>query len=73
NLESSKPDQISSAVGNPRKGTSNETATEWFFGNSYAAVTPTPTTSGNGNDNTSNNWNNGVQAWNDLHQYSTLP
>ncbi|EOX91892.1 hypothetical protein QUC31_003349 [Theobroma cacao] len=69
NLEVSKPEI--SAVGNPRKGTSNETATEWFFGSSYAPVTPTPTTSSNGNDNTSN-WN-GVQAWNDLHQYSTLP
>ncbi|XVF59123.1 hypothetical protein PTKIN_Ptkin07bG0250000 [Pterospermum kingtungense] len=69
NLEVSKPEI--SAVGNPRKATSNETATEWFFGNSYAPVTPTPTTSGNGNDNPSN-WN-GVQAWNDLHQYSTLP
>ncbi|XVF15316.1 hypothetical protein REPUB_Repub09cG0141000 [Reevesia pubescens] len=72
NLEVSKP-EISLDVGNPRKGTSNETATEWFFGNSYAPVTPTPTTSSNGNDNTAtNNWN-GVQAWNDLHQYSTLP
>ncbi|XP_022740996.1 dof zinc finger protein DOF5.7-like [Durio zibethinus] len=70
NLEVSKHEI--SAVGNPRKGTSNETATEWFFGNSYAPVTPTPTTSGNGNDNTTSNWN-GVQAWNDLHQYSTLP
>ncbi|XP_021274371.1 dof zinc finger protein DOF5.7-like [Herrania umbratica] len=69
NLEVSKPEI--SAVGNPRKGTSNETATEWFFGSSYAPVTPTPTSSSNGNDNTSN-WN-GVQAWNDLHQYSTLP
>ncbi|XWS41673.1 hypothetical protein CRYUN_Cryun17cG0102600 [Craigia yunnanensis] len=69
NLEASKPEI--SAVGNPRKGTSNQTATEWFFGNSYAPVNPTPTTSSNGNDNTSN-WN-GVQAWNDLHQYSTLP
>ncbi|XVE86889.1 hypothetical protein DITRI_Ditri18aG0071700 [Diplodiscus trichospermus] len=72
NLEASKTEI--SAVGNPRKGTSNETATEWFFGNSYAPapVTPTPTTSSNGNENTISNWN-GVQAWNDLHQYSTLP
>ncbi|XP_022773897.1 dof zinc finger protein DOF5.7-like [Durio zibethinus] len=69
NLETSKPEIL--AVGNSRKGTSNETATEWFFGNSIAPVIPTPTTSINGNDNTSN-WN-GVQAWNDLHQYSTLP
>ncbi|XP_022752048.1 dof zinc finger protein DOF5.7-like [Durio zibethinus] len=69
NLEASKPEI--SAVENPRKGTSNETSMEWFFGNSHAPVIPTPTTSSNGNDNTSN-WN-GVQAWNDLHQYSTLP
>ncbi|XVE83040.1 hypothetical protein DITRI_Ditri16bG0054900 [Diplodiscus trichospermus] len=71
NLEVSKPEI--SAVGNPIKGTNNETSTEWFFGNSYAPVTPTPTptTTSNGNDNTSN-WN-GVQAWNNLHQYSTLP
>ncbi|KAE8706984.1 putative synaptotagmin [Hibiscus syriacus] len=68
NLEVSKSENIS-AAGNPRKDTSNE----WFFGNSYVApVTRTPTTSGNGNDNTSSNWN-GVQQWNDLHQYSTLP
>ncbi|KAE8704076.1 Dof zinc finger protein PBF [Hibiscus syriacus] len=71
NLEISKPEIP--AAGNQRKDTSNETATEWFFGNSYAPVTPTPTTSSNGNDNTTtSNWN-GVQAWNDLHHYSTLP
>ncbi|KAK8606952.1 hypothetical protein V6N13_052704 [Hibiscus sabdariffa] len=71
NLEISKPE--TSAAGNQGKVMSNETATEWFFGNSYAPVTPTPTTSSNGNDNTTtSNWN-GVQAWNDLHHYSTLP
>ncbi|KAE8671501.1 Dof zinc finger protein DOF5.3 [Hibiscus syriacus] len=71
NLEISKPEIP--AAGNQRKGTSNETATEWFFGNSYAPVTPTPTTSSNGNDNTTtSNWN-GIQAWNDLYHYSTLP
>ena len=71
NLEVSKPEI--SAVGNPRKGTSNEAAKEWFFGNSYAPVTTTPTTTSNDNDNdNTSNWN-GVQAWNDLHQYSTLP
>ncbi|KAE8709600.1 Dof zinc finger protein DOF5.3 [Hibiscus syriacus] len=60
NLEVSKSENISTA-GNPRKDTSNE----WFLGNSYAApVTQTPTTS--------SNWN-GVQPWNDFHQYSTLP
>ncbi|KAE8655851.1 putative synaptotagmin [Hibiscus syriacus] len=67
NMEVSKAENIS-AAGTPRKDTSNE----WFLGNSYAApVTQTPTNSGNGNDNTSCNWN-GVQPWNDLHQYSTL-
>ncbi|GLT44174.1 hypothetical protein SLA2020_180880 [Shorea laevis] len=70
NLEGSKPE-----VGNSRKGGESTAATEWFFGNSYAApvTTPTPTNSGgNGNDNTGN-WN-GVPAWTaDLHQYSTLP
>ncbi|GMI68722.1 STOMATAL CARPENTER 1 [Hibiscus trionum] len=71
NLEITKPEI--SAAGNQRKGPTNETATEWFFGNSYAPVTPTPTTSSNGNDKTTtSNWN-GVQAWNDLHHYSTLP
>ncbi|KAK8485702.1 hypothetical protein V6N13_089150 [Hibiscus sabdariffa] len=65
NLEVSKPENIL-AFGNPRKNTSNETAKEWFFGNSYVApVAQTETT-------TSSNWN-GVQPWNDLHQYSTLP
>ncbi|GMI86557.1 STOMATAL CARPENTER 1 [Hibiscus trionum] len=72
NLEVSKPENVP-AFGNPRKDTSNETAKEWLFGNSYVApVTQTATTSGNGNDNTNSNWN-GVQPWNDLHQYSTLP
>ncbi|KAK8717373.1 hypothetical protein V6N13_044644 [Hibiscus sabdariffa] len=71
NLEITRPEI--SAAENQRKGPSNETATEWFFGNSYAPVTPTPTTSSNGNDKTTtSNWN-GVQAWNDLHHYSTLP
>ncbi|KAL9461125.1 hypothetical protein AB3S75_001778 [Citrus x aurantiifolia] len=79
NLEiSSKPE--APAVGNSRKeGASGEsTATEWFFGNSYAPVTagtPTTTSSGGngGNDNTINNWNNGAQGWSDLHRYSGLP
>ncbi|XP_016729532.2 dof zinc finger protein DOF5.7 [Gossypium hirsutum] len=68
NLEVSKPENVST-MGNPRK--SNETAKEWFFGNSYA----TPTTSSNGNDNNNtSNWNGvQVQPWNDLNQYTTLP
>ncbi|CAB4283918.1 unnamed protein product [Prunus armeniaca] len=60
---------------------SGDTATEWFFGNSYAPpVTPTPTNSGGGNgggggnENTSN-WQHGIQAWSshDLQQYNALP
>ncbi|XP_023887412.2 dof zinc finger protein DOF5.7 [Quercus suber] len=74
NLEISKPDAC--GVENSRKegGTSGDTPTEWFFGNSYGSVTPTATDSeGNrGNDNASN-WN-GIQAWGgDLQQYSALP
>ncbi|EEF29991.1 dof zinc finger protein DOF5.7 [Ricinus communis] len=71
NLEISKPEV--SGVGNSRKEA--DTATEWFFGNSYRQVNPTPTNSNsNGNDNTAgaSNWN-GVQAWGDLHQYNGLP
>ncbi|GLU13348.1 hypothetical protein SLE2022_299860 [Rubroshorea leprosula] len=70
NLEGSKLE-----AENSRKGGESTDATEWFFGNSYAApvTTPTPTKRGsNGNDNTSN-WNS-ASAWNtDLHQYSALP
>lgn len=72
NLEISKPEAC--GVGNSRKdGTSGgDTATEWFFGNSYGQVNATPANSNsNGNDNTGN-WN-GVQAWGDLHQYNSLP
>ncbi|CBI40844.3 unnamed protein product, partial [Vitis vinifera] len=72
NLEISKPEVC--AVGNSRKDSaSGNPATEWFF-DTYTPVTPTTTntsTGGNGNDNT-NHWN-GIQAWSDLHQYSTLP
>ncbi|KAI4314442.1 hypothetical protein L6164_027350 [Bauhinia variegata] len=73
NLEISKPEIC--AVGNSRKeGPSGDIATEWFFGNSYAPVTPTTTSSsgGNGNDSASN-WG-GVHAWGDMQQqYSALP
>lgn len=77
NLEISKPEAASGMIGNSRK----DTATEWFFGNSYSQVNPTPTNSNsNGNDNaaaTGGNWNNnnsnGVQGWADLHQYNGLP
>ncbi|KAF9678608.1 hypothetical protein SADUNF_Sadunf07G0052200 [Salix dunnii] len=74
NLEISKP-QVLCAAGNSRKegAASGDTATEWFFGNSYSQVTATPTNaSNNGNNDNTGNWN-GVQAWGDLHQYSALP
>uniref|UniRef100_A0A2N9J327 Dof zinc finger protein n=1 Tax=Fagus sylvatica TaxID=28930 RepID=A0A2N9J327_FAGSY len=73
NLEISKPEAC--GVDNSRKeGTTGDTATEWFFGNSYGPVTPTPTNSSGGNrgNENANNWN-GIQAWGDLQQYSTLP
>ncbi|KAG5241553.1 hypothetical protein OIU78_028635 [Salix suchowensis] len=73
NLEISKPQVC--AAGNPGKegAASGDTATEWFFGNSYSQVTATPTNaSNNGNNDSTGNWN-GVQAWGDLHQYSVLP
>ncbi|KAJ6740480.1 DOF-TYPE ZINC FINGER DNA-BINDING FAMILY PROTEIN-RELATED [Salix purpurea] len=73
NLEISKPQVC--AAGNPGKegAASGDTATEWFFGNSYSQVTATPTNaSNNGNNDNTGNWN-GVQAWGDLHQYSVLP
>ncbi|KAK2656624.1 hypothetical protein Ddye_009678 [Dipteronia dyeriana] len=79
NLEISKPDQLGPAAENSRKESASggETTTEWFFGNSYAplattATTPTDSSGNVGNDGTSN-WNNGVQAWSDLHQFSALP
>ncbi|KAF3439178.1 hypothetical protein FNV43_RR17453 [Rhamnella rubrinervis] len=73
NLEVAKPE-----VCTTRKQVSGggDTATEWFFGNSYAPpVTPTPANSNSngGNENaTNNNWN-GFQAWSDMQQYSALP
>ncbi|XP_065875388.1 dof zinc finger protein DOF5.7 [Euphorbia lathyris] len=73
NLEISKP-EVSGLGNNSRK--EGDTATEWFFGNSYSQVNPTPANSNsNGNENTATgNWNhNGVQAWGDLHQYNGLP
>ncbi|XP_061343236.1 dof zinc finger protein DOF5.7-like [Gastrolobium bilobum] len=79
-LELSKPGIF--PVDNSRKegsGGDAHTHTEWFFGNSYASVTPTPTTSsgGPGHDNGTNNWNSGVNAWSDVQpqqqQYSVLP
>ena len=77
NLEISKPEVC--AVGNSRKdsASSGNPATEWFF-DTYTPVTANTTNTGtagnggNGNDNTTTHWN-GIQAWSDLHQYSTLP
>ncbi|XP_054776104.1 dof zinc finger protein DOF5.7-like [Prosopis cineraria] len=73
NLEISKPEEICPDFGNSRR----DTPTEWFFGSSYASVTPTPTASsgglGTGNDNNgSSNWS--VHGWGDVQQqYSALP
>ncbi|XP_021897555.1 dof zinc finger protein DOF5.7-like [Carica papaya] len=66
-LEKPQPILFHNLENSRKESVNSETATEWFFGNSYA---PTPTNS-TAND-TTNNWN-GVQAWNDLHQYSSLP
>ncbi|KAB5557036.1 hypothetical protein DKX38_007945 [Salix brachista] len=73
NLEISKPQVC--AAGNSRKDgeTSGDPSTEWFLGNSYAPVIATPTNRSNiGNDDYTGNWD-GVQAWGDLNQYSSLP
>lgn len=80
NLQEMSKSDFNNGSSNVRRVTSGETATEWFFGNSYTtqAVTPTPANSNsNGNENVSS-WNNGAQAWSDLQQqqqqqYSGLP
>ncbi|KAI3798673.1 hypothetical protein L1987_33951 [Smallanthus sonchifolius] len=65
NLETAKPAQSSMA-------------TEWFFDNSYATenLNPATSTSSNGAGNDQNgsisNWN-GIQAWNQVNQYSSVP
>ncbi|KAL5988428.1 hypothetical protein ACLOJK_036192 [Asimina triloba] len=62
--ESSKTE---TGLSNSKKGCGGENASEWFFGSSYGA--------GNGSNSSGNNasnWNE-IQAWNDPHQYSTLP
>ncbi|QCD90734.1 dof zinc finger protein DOF5.7 [Vigna unguiculata] len=58
-------------------GDTHTPSTEWFFGNSYASVTPptatTTSSGGPGNDNASN-WSSGVNAWGDVpQQYTALP
>ncbi|XP_028754602.1 dof zinc finger protein DOF5.7-like [Neltuma alba] len=79
NLEISKPEINCVAAGNSRKEglATGDTPTEWFFGNSFASVTPTPpsTSSGgnNGYDNAANNWSS-VHAWGDVQQqYNAMP
>lgn len=74
NLEISKP-EICPVGSSLRK---EDTPTEWFFGNSFASVTPTRTSTSsggnNGHDNATNNWSTGVHAWGDVqHQYNALP
>ncbi|KAF2295789.1 hypothetical protein P3X46_018558 [Hevea brasiliensis] len=74
NLEISKPEV--SGIGNLRRegGNGGDSATDWFFRNSFGQVTPTPDYgSGNGSNNAAaGNWN-GIQAWGDLHQCNGLP
>ncbi|KAM2554468.1 hypothetical protein TB2_018587 [Malus domestica] len=69
NLEvssSPRPDHHQGVSHGRKEG--GDTATEWFFGNSYApAVTQTPTNSGGGGGGASNenasNWPHGIPAW----------
>jgi len=76
NLEATKHDDRAFSVGNSRRGegtNGGDTATEWFFGNSYGSAAATPTASGG------SNWNGGgggggVHGWSDVQQqYSALP
>ncbi|KAL7614959.1 hypothetical protein Lser_V15G06932 [Lactuca serriola] len=82
NLEISKPAQ-SSMDGDSRKDTGDGNgggglATEWFFDDSYAPAnvnhaTPTGSNSaGNDQSGSINNWN-GIEDWNTLKQYSSIP
>ncbi|KAI3518995.1 hypothetical protein L1887_07954 [Cichorium endivia] len=81
NLEISKPEQ-SSMDGDSRKDTNGSSggglATEWFFDDTYAPEnvnqeTPTDSNSaGNDQSGSINNWN-GIQIWNHLKQYSSIP
>ncbi|KAI3499884.1 hypothetical protein L1887_35698 [Cichorium endivia] len=84
NLEIPKPSPTSMA-GDLRKDGGGESVgleTEWFFDNSYAPMNVDPTTaiapadtnpSENYQNGSINNWNNGIQVWNQFNQYSTLP
>ncbi|KAI3767790.1 hypothetical protein L2E82_18197 [Cichorium intybus] len=84
NLEIPKPSQTSMA-GDLRKDGGGESVgleTEWFFDNSYAPMNVDPTTgiapadtnpAENYQHGSINNWNNGIQVWNQFNQYSTLP
>ncbi|GJW59780.1 DOF zinc finger protein DOF5.7-like protein [Tanacetum coccineum] len=81
NLETSKPTE-SSIDGDLKKdngaGNGSGLATEWFFDNAYETVNldrATPTTSnsaGNDQNGSINNWS-GIQAWNHMNQYSSIP
>ncbi|KAL4582828.1 hypothetical protein LXL04_007389 [Taraxacum kok-saghyz] len=78
NLEIPKPSQTSSMSGDLRKDGgigSVGLETEWFFDNSnYAPMNVDATNPAENYQNGSvNNWNNGIQGWNQFNQYSTLP
>ncbi|KAL8532392.1 hypothetical protein ACS0TY_008838 [Phlomoides rotata] len=74
NLEIPKADQscgIKTAGG--KDGGIGNVATEWFFDNPYANMSQTPATSGNNVDENNNSSWSGIQAWNDLSHYSSIP
>ncbi|KVH92251.1 dof zinc finger protein DOF5.7 [Cynara cardunculus var. scolymus] len=81
NLEIPKP-SMSSDVRKDGSGSGGGLETEWFFDNNYAPVNVNPSTemapadintAGNYQIGSINNWNIGMQAWNQFNQYSPLP
>ncbi|KAI7731988.1 hypothetical protein M8C21_013566 [Ambrosia artemisiifolia] len=68
NLDTSRKEVSSSGDGGV-----GALATEWFFDNHYAPVNMNPASTGNNDQNGDiNNWN-GIQAWNNINHYNTLP
>ncbi|PWA74702.1 Zinc finger, Dof-type [Artemisia annua] len=81
NLETSKPTKFSIDDDSRKEngtGIGSGLATEWFFDNGYETVNldrATPTTSnsaGNDQNGSINNWS-GIQAWNHMNQYGSIP
>ncbi|KAL7603405.1 dof zinc finger protein DOF5.7 [Lactuca sativa] len=84
NLEIPKPSQTSMASDLRKDGGGGSVGleTEWFFDNSYVPINVDQPTSmapadtnaaGNYQSGSINNWNNGIQVWNQFNQYSALP